>query len=380
MKFTNAFLPIILSFILHGCASFEKMNNVYEVGVTANDGNPYETIRVFNKHFSTYQAYPNDKELLSVGLIQYCAALSLVYRLDDVTQCIKEYGRIAGMPDANNIHKSIYYQMIANRAEVLGDYNAVLKYARLALQADDKYTPMRPWELLATVYARQENYDEVKAYIDKIDSFKIDSLFGMFSLNETEMSRLKRASMTRVYIEMGDSKKAREILNRPLANQSMSEIVLKGVIQTMEIYSASLESVNESVVRNIYENTESNKPANNREEIDWGFYDRILQMTMSAKISLQLGAMIQSEKVYMRLLGEPKFQYQKPLYLVALSDLAEINYRKNKYKSALKYAKKAIDIVEQAKLNIYDNSERSMFLRKHEGIYDLADKINTSKK
>lgn len=365
---TIRFFLLFLSLSLNGCMT----NKALDVGSTANDGNPYETIKVFNKHFPHYDDYPSELDMLPVGLMPYCAALGLVYKFDEMIPCAEAYGKIAGMPDAVSVHESIYYQIYANRADEIGDDAAVLKYAKLAEAADGKYTVIRPWELLASLYARQGNYDLAEVYIKKIDKFRIPTLFGSVSLNDPQMSKLRRTVMTRIYVNMGNSAKAREVMSRPLEQISLSQLVLEAVVSTMESYSASLETVNEKIVRKIYEeSTSKGKVAKTDKEIDWQYYDRILQMAMSARISLQLGAYKQSKIVYLKLMADPKFKFQKPLYITALTDLSDISYRLQDYKSAAKYAQQGVAMIEQAMPNLSISKERALFVKKHENLYTL---------
>lgn len=361
-------LAVLLSFIalVSGCATLTHINQLNEIGEISVNGNPHNTMAAFKKYYPTFDSYPKDQDMAAF-YVTYCGAFNMLLRLDEYEHCIKEYGSLIKMPDAVEYEKSTYYIYLANRSFEIGDDDSVLKYAYKALEADKEFTPMRSWELIAAVHARRGEYDKVEHYIDKIDNFRLEVFF--ITIAEELISQLQRDAMTRIYLEMGDSTRARQVLNRKLREKSVSESVFEGVVATLEIYQSSLQAVGEKVVQ---AGVESSMTAGKKEvEVDWKFYERISKLTNAARISFMRGEVEQAKKLYRDLLREPNFKYQKSWYFQSLHDLAKMSFNIKEYTQAKQYLNKAIPIIETAVKHLSNPNERALFVKKREKIYAL---------
>jgi len=268
-----------------------------------------------------------------------------------------------------------YYTFFARRAFEIGDEEAIIKYSLKSLSHDESVLPIFPWEALASVYAHRGDYEKVNYYIDKIDNYRFNAFFGMVTFNEEINSLRQRDALTRIYIELGDSKKAHQIQNRSLREKSVSQSVFEGVVEALNYVESSTTTFNERLVKQgiqqgvkaAIEPDDKGKP----KVVDWGFYDRVMRLGMAARVSYSRGDYRHARMLYGNLLAEANYKHQKSWYFEAMYDMARMDYQEEKYGKSLDQIVQAIAIVEETMQHLADRKERASFVKKREDAYTV---------
>ena len=92
--------------------------------------------------------------------------------------------------------------------------------------------------------ARNGDHAQARKLIEKINGYRLTIFFGLITLAEESIGKMRRDGITRIYLEMGEYVAARKEIAKKLPGQSISEWLLNNASYSFSVPRTGAKSDN----------------------------------------------------------------------------------------------------------------------------------------
>jgi len=343
------FCILMLSFFLCSCATLEE-----KMLKQTHSGYPRATEALL------LQEYQHMKDSNFQELKFLCLSYIVTYDFEKQRECLDI---LKSKIDGNKINHQIAYNQSATFNLEYGNYKQVSKDLKKALELGPLFLGVLNWEVEAISILNQKRTKEgdarVEELIKMIDEFRIKILFGLITVGEEFVSKMRASSIARIRLRQNKVDLARMKLQETLDGKHISEVLLEG---TLNYFQNPVEKTFEAIVSSL-------DVKHKKDMEDMKYLTSMLEYQLLATLSIKDLRYDDAIQGYRRILDDKRvyshnFYYIPSLFYLSLAYLekGEMSSSNSFWKAYVNEIKKIPSPYREGIINKYRNRLNDEFM------------------